>query len=84
MKPAEVEVLDFLRQGDWIVVGATAPVADGESYFFFQKSGDKLRFQDVWGGFAEASEAAEVAGWATALRAPASLSTCFASKAVSG
>lgn len=78
LKPSDVTVLHFLAEGDWIVVGASVPAADGEGYFFFERIGDKLRFHDVWGGVAERSEAGEVAAWARRPGAPAGLSRCFA------
>jgi hypothetical protein len=82
--PAEVQIADFLRFGDWIVVGAEVPVADGEGFFFYRRDGDRLRFLDVWGGYADASEAGDVADWAEALGAPPVLAACFASRAVVG
>lgn len=82
--PAQVEIADFLTDGGWIVVGAFVPVADGEGYFFFERSGGRLRFHDVWGGMAEPSEAAEIAAWAGTLGAPPPLARCFAHRVTGG
>jgi hypothetical protein len=82
VSPSEVVIEDFLRLDDWIVVGAEVPSADGEGFFFFQKTGDKLRLHDVWGGYADPSEAGEIADWARGLGAPAGLATCFANAAI--
>jgi len=84
LKPSDVTIERFLAEGDWIIVGAEVPVADGEGYFFFERVGDKLRFHDVWGGYADPSEAGEVAGWARKLGAPAGLARCFAAYAAGG
>ena len=81
---SEVDLEDFLKDGDWIVVGAVVPVADGEGFFFYERAGSKLTFRDVWGGMADPSEAGEIAAWAEALGAPRALARCFANRVSGG
>lgn len=81
---SEVAIRHYLADGGWGVLGAEVPVADGEGFFFFERTGDKLRLRDTWAGYADPSELAELAEWARKLGAPETLARCFAHEAVAG
>ena len=72
-----VDVLEFMQAGTWTVVYAAVPIAD-PGYFFFDSSSGKPVFKDVWGGFAEESEAPEIAKWARSVGASETIASCFA------
>lgn len=74
----DVSVGHYFAEGAWFVIGAEIPVADGEGYFFFERAGGAARLHDVWGGYADPSEAGALADWARALGAPDALARCFA------
>lgn len=77
VRPSKVDVQEFMQSGTWTVVYADVPVAD-PGYFFFDSSGGKPVFKDVWGGVAEKSEVPEITKWARDLGANKTISSCFA------
>jgi hypothetical protein len=77
VKPSQVEVLGFMKEGAWTVAYVSTPVSD-DGYFFFAEERGTKRAKDVWGGMAQPSERPEIAAWAEKLGAPERLARCFA------
>lgn len=77
VKPAQVEFSTIMESGNWSAAYVSTPVAD-DGVMFFQLVNGKKHFRDVWGGWADPSEKAELVTWAEKLGAPKQLAKCFA------
>ncbi|MCW5580817.1 MAG: hypothetical protein KIS72_05725 [Luteimonas sp.] len=80
--PEDVEILRFLRLGDWSAVFAAIPIAD-PGWFVCQTVEGSARSKDVWAGLAGADDRPGLVAWATALGAPEPFASCFAQTVVS-
>ena len=77
VKSAQVKISGIMESGSWSAAYVSTPVSD-DGMMFFQVVNGKKKFRDVWGGYADPSEKAELVSWAKKLGAPEKLARCFA------
>lgn len=76
-KPVEAKFITIMESGNWSAAYVSTPVSD-DGVMFFQTVNGKKQFRDVWGGYADPSEKAELVSWAKKLGTPQNLADCFA------
>ena len=82
VRPEDVEVLRYMRMGDWSAVFAAIPIAD-PGWFVFQTAEGSAVYKDVWAGMADAGGRPGLVAWAKALGAPEPFASCLAQTVVS-
>lgn len=81
LKPASIDISNFMESGSWSAVYASTPISD-PGVLFFNKVGDRKVFIDVWAGIAEEDDRPDIITWAEGIGAPAPIAQCFADTVV--
>lgn len=81
----EITVNKFMQIGRWSAAWGEAKDLE-PGVFFFEASGGRLRFADVWGGWAVPADRPQLVKWAHGLGkdVPDNLATCFAETVTAG
>jgi len=83
--PARIAVTRFMESGPWSLAWVEMPEAE-PGVFFFEKSANGMRSDEIWGGWAVPSDKPDLIRWAQARGSnfPDALARCFANAVTQG
>jgi hypothetical protein len=83
--PAKIKIEKAITVGNWTAVWATPSGAE-QGIFFYSRKASRLKFHDVWGGYASPSEEPSLVQWVKKLDSsvPSNFAECFAGTATAG